>query len=316
MLEYVVRRLLYGLLVLFMMVMFVFIVMRLVPGDVVKLQLADAGAVTDEQIEALEEELGLDKSIGVQLYEWTTNALRGDLGTSLWSKQPVSELIKERLPVTLQLTFMSVILAVLIGIPIGIISAVKHNTFLDNFLRVTAVGGLSIPNFWLGLVLLTVLSLAFNWIPPLGYEPFTKNPIVNLQQMMIPAVVLAVALSASIIRMTRSALLEVLHSDFIRTIRAKGAKETLVIYKHALRNSLVSIITLIGLQIGTLLGGTVVLESIFSLPGLGSLIFETVSARDYPVIQSAVLVFGAMFLIVNIVVDVMYGWIDPRIRNT
>mgnify|MGYP001430062438 CR=1 FL=1 len=316
MLEYAGRRLLYGILVLLLMVTFVFVVMRLVPGDVVMLQLADAGAVTEEQIQAIEKELGLDKSIGAQLADWVVHAMRGDLGTSLWSKKPVAEMIVERLPVTLQLTGMSVIIAILIGIPIGVISAVKHNSILDNLLRVLAVGGLSIPNFWLGLILITVLSIFFNWIPPLGYQSFLENPLVNLQQMILPAIVLAVALSASIIRMTRSALLEVLHSDFIRTVRAKGAKESLVIYKHALRNSLVSVITLIGLQIGTLLGGTVVLESIFSLPGLGSLIFETVSVRDYPVVQSTVLVFGGMFLLVNLFVDVMYGWIDPRIRNS
>lgn len=316
MLEYAVRRLLYGILVLFIMVAFVFVIMRLVPGDVVKLQLADAGAVTEEQIGAIEAELGLDKSIGAQLLDWTSHAIQGDLGTSLWSKQPVTEMIIERLPVTLQLTGMAVVIAIMIGIPIGVISAVKHHSFLDHFLRITAVGGLSIPNFWLGLVLITVLSIFFNWIPPLGYQSFTENPFVNFQQMILPAIVLAVALSASIIRMTRSALLEVLHSDFIRTVRAKGAKERLVIYKHALRNSLVSVITLIGLQVGTLLGGTVVLESIFSLPGLGSLIFETVSVRDYPVVQSTVLVFGGMFLLVNLFVDVMYGWIDPRIRNS
>ncbi len=316
MLEYAGRRLLYGILVLLLMVTFVFVVMRLVPGDVVMLQLADAGAVTEEQIQAIEKELGLDKSIGAQLADWVVHAMRGDLGTSLWSKKPVAEMIVERLPVTLQLTGMSVIIAILIGIPIGVISAVKHNSILDNLLRVLAVGGLSIPNFWLGLILITVLSIFFNWIPPLGYQSFLENPLVNLQQMILPAIVLAVALSASIIRMTRSALLEVLHSDFIRTVRAKGAKESLVIYKHALRNSLVSVITLIGLQIGTLLGGTVVLESIFSLPGLGSLIFETVSSRDYPVVQSTVLVFGGMFLIVNLIVDLLYGWIDPRIRNS
>ncbi|PWA12272.1 glutathione ABC transporter permease GsiC [Pueribacillus theae] len=314
--EYIIRRLLYGILVLFIMVTFVFVVMRAVPGDVVMLQLADAGSVTDEQVAAIKEELGLDKSIGAQLSDWIAGAVRGDLGTSLWSKQPVTQMIADRLPVTLQLTFMSVVMAILIGIPIGVISAVKHNTFIDNLLRVTAVGGLSIPNFWLGLILLTFLSLVFNWIPPLGFQTFAEDPVVNIQQMILPSLVLAVALSASIIRMTRSALLEILHSDFIRTVRSKGAKERVVIYKHALRNSLVSVITLIGLQVGTLLGGTVVLESIFSLPGLGSLIFETVNSRDYPVVQSAVLVFGAMFLLVNLVVDVMYGWVDPRIRNS
>lgn len=313
--EYIVRRLIYGVLVLLLMVTFVFVVMRAVPGDIVTLQLADSGA-SEEQIEVLEAELGLDKSIMAQLGAWIKGVVQGDLGTSLWSGLPVTEIIKERIPITLQLSIMSIILATLIGIPIGVISAVKHNSFVDHLLRITSVGGLSIPNFWLGLILLTGLALLFNWIPPLGFQSFFENPIVNLQQMILPAICLAITLSASIVRMTRSAVLEVLHSDFIRTIRSKGAKERVVIYKHALRNSLVSVITLIGLQVGYLLGGTVVLESIFSLPGLGSLIFETVSARDYPVIQAAVLIFGAMFLLVNLVVDVMYGWVDPRIRNS
>lgn len=313
--EYIVRRLIYGVLVLFIMVTFVFVVMRAVPGDVVTLQLADSGA-TEEQIQALETELGLDKSMIAQLGDWLAGAFQGDLGNSLWSGLPVTEIIGDRLPVTLQLSLMSIILAVLIGIPVGVISAVKHNSFIDHLLRITSVGGLSIPNFWLGLILLTGFALVFNWIPPLGYQSFIENPVVNVQQMILPAICLAITLSASIVRMTRSAVLEVLHSDFIRTIRSKGAKERVVIYKHALRNSLVSVITLIGLQVGYLLGGTVVLESIFSLPGLGSLIFETVSARDYPVVQASVLIFGAMFLLVNLFVDVMYGWVDPRIRNS
>lgn len=297
------------------MVTFVFVVMRAVPGDVVTLQLADSGA-SEEQIEVLEAELGLDKSILAQLGDWIAGAVQGDLGNSLWSGQPVTEVISDRLPVTVQLAIMSVILAILIGIPIGVISAVKHNSFIDHLLRVTSVGGLSIPNFWMGLILLTGLALVLNWIPPLGYQSFFENPVVNIQQMILPAICLAITLSASIVRMTRSAVLEVLHSEFIRTVRSKGAKERVVIYKHALRNSLVSVVTLIGLQVGYLLGGTVVLESIFSLPGLGSLIFETVSSRDYPIIQASVLIFGAMFLLINLIVDILYGWVDPRIRNS
>lgn len=314
MIEYIVRRLIFGVLVLFIMTTFIFIIMRAVPGDVVTLQLANSGA-TPEQMDALKAEMGLDKSVLGQLVDWSKNAVQGDLGNSLWSGKEVSQIILERLPVTIQLAIMSIVLAILIGIPIGVISAVKQNTLIDHFLKVISIGGLSIPNFWLGLILLTVLSLALNWIPPLGYQSFTENPFVNFQQMFLPAICLAITLSASIVRMTRSAVLEVLHSEFIRTVRAKGAKEGIVIFKHALRNSLVSVITLIGLQIGYLLGGTVVLESIFALPGLGSLIFESVLVRDYPIVQSTVLVFGAMFLLVNLVVDVMYGWVDPRIRT-
>lgn len=314
MIDYIVRRLIFGIFVLLIMTTFIFIIMRAVPGDVVTLQLANSGA-TPEQMAALKAEMGLDKSVFGQLIDWGKNALQGDLGSSLWSGKEVSQIILDRLPVTIQLALMAIVLAIIIGIPIGVISAVKQNTFIDHFLKVISIGGLSIPSFWLGLILLTVLSLSFNWIPPLGYQSFAENPIVNLQQMFLPAICLAITLSASIVRMTRSAVLEVLHSEFIRTVRAKGTKEAVVIFKHALRNSLISVITLIGLQIGYLLGGTVVLESIFALPGLGSLIFETVLVRDYPVVQSTVLVFGAMFLLVNLMVDVMYGWVDPRIRT-
>ncbi|MBL4950812.1 ABC transporter permease [Neobacillus sp. YIM B02564] len=312
--EYIIKRLIYSVLVLLIMTTFIFVVMRAVPGDVVTLQLANSGA-TEEQMAALKSELGLDKGITTQLGEWVSHAVQGDLGTSLWSGKAVSDVIFERIPVTLQLAVMSMILAIIIGIPVGVISAVKQNTLIDHFLRVISVGGLSIPNFWLGLILLTGLSLALNWIPPLGYQSFAENPIVNLQQMLLPSICLAITLSASIVRMTRSAVLDVLHSEFIRTVRSKGAKEWVVIFKHALRNSLVSVITLIGLQVGYLLGGTVVLESIFSLPGLGNLIYESVLSRDYPIVQAAVLMFGTMFLLVNLIVDVMYGWVDPRIRT-
>ncbi|QCR32680.1 ABC transporter permease [Lysinibacillus sp. SGAir0095] len=313
MIEYIVRRLIFGIFVLFIMTTFIFIIMRAVPGDVVTLQLANSGA-TPEQMEALKAEMGLDKSVIGQLVDWASKAVQGDLGNSLWSGQQVSEIILERLPVTIQLAILSIVLAIIIGIPIGVISAVKQNSFIDHFLKIISIGGLSIPNFWLALILLTGLSLILNWIPPLGYQSFLDNPLVNIQQMFLPAICLAITLSASIVRMTRSAVLEVLHSEFIRTVRAKGAKEMIVIFRHALRNSLVSVITLIGLQIGYLLGGTVVLESIFALPGLGSLIFESVLIRDYPIVQSTVLVFGGMFLLVNLIVDIMYGWVDPRIR--
>lgn len=313
--EYIFRRLLYGGIVLFIMVIFIFVVMRAIPGDVVMLQLADASNVSEEQIAALKTELGLDKSIAGQFMDWLKGVFQGDFGQSLWSSRSVTEMIAARLPVTLELTFLSSIIAILIGIPIGVISAVKHNTMTDHLLRIVSIGGISIPNFWIGLVVLLFLSLVFNWIPPLGYQSFTANPIVNMQQMFLPAFCLAITLCASIVRMTRSSILEIMHSDFIRTVRSKGVKESIVVYKHSLRNSLISVITIIGLQIGTLLGGAVVIESIFSLPGLGNLIFESVNSRDYPVVQASVLIFGAMFLLVNLLVDITYGWIDPRIRN-
>lgn len=314
MVNYLIKRLLYGIIVLLIMISFVFIVMRLVPGDVVTLQLSDAGAVSEEQVEQLRAELGLDKPVWQQFINWTKHAVTGDLGNSFWSKLPVSTLIADRITVTLQLAFMSIVLAVLIAIPAGIYSAMKRNSWIDHSLRIIAIGGLSIPNFWFALLLIVFLSLFFGWIPPLGYQSFFDNPLVNLQQMIFPAIVLALALSASIVRMTRSSLLEVLNADFIRTIRAKGAREKLVILKHAFRNSLVPVITLIGLQVGFLLGGTVIIESIFSLPGIGSLVYESVTKRDYPVVQATVLVYGGLFMLVNLIVDIAYGWIDPRMR--
>ncbi len=315
MFEYIVRRIVYGLLILLVMTVFTFVVMRLVPGDVVTLQLAQAGVVSEEQMAALKSEMGLDKPVWQQLLIWLRGALQGDLGTSLWSQQPVMEMIAKRLPVTLELVGLSVIISLLVGIPLGVIAAVKHGKWADQLIRVTAITWLSVPNFWLGLLIITFLSLWFGWIPPIAYRTILEDPVVNLQKMILPALALAVTLSASTIRMTRSALLEVLHSDFIRTVRAKGASERIVIYKHALRNSLISVVTLVGLQIGILLGGTVVLEYIFSIPGMGSLIFETVSNRDYPVVQACVLIYGGMFILVNLLVDITYGWIDPRIRH-
>lgn len=314
MLQLLVRRAIYGVVVLALMLVFVFAIMRLVPGDAVELQLADAGAVSSEQIKAMKDELGLSDPMPVQLASWVGNALQGDLGSSLWSDEPVAETIVDRLPVTFELTGLAMLIALVIGIPAGVFAAVRRNTWADGAIRVGSVVGVSIPNFWLGLMLLTLLSLWFNWIPPLGYRRLFDDPWTNIQQVILPALALGVAVSASLARLTRSAVLEVLQADFIRTVRAKGLPERGVVFRHGLRNSLISVVTLIGLQIGALLGGTVILESIFSLPGMGSLIFEAVSRRDYPVIQAAVLVYGGTFIMVNIVVDLAYGWIDPRVR--
>lgn len=314
MLQLLGRRAGYGVVVLVLMLVFVFGVMRLVPGDAVELQLADAGAVDDEQIKAMKDELGLSDPMPVQLAKWAGNALQGDLGSSLWSGEPVTAMIGDRLPVTFELTLLAMLIAIAIGIPAGVFAAVRRGSWVDGTIRVGSVVGVSIPNFWLGLMLLTLSSLWFNWIPPLGYRDLFDDPWTNLQQVILPAIALGVAVSASLARLTRSAVLEVLQADFVRTVRAKGLPERVVVFKHALRNSLISVVTLVGLQLGALLGGTVILESIFSLPGMGSLIFEAVSRRDYPVIQAAVLVYGGTFIIVNILVDVAYGWIDPRVR--
>jgi peptide/nickel transport system permease protein len=313
-LEYVVRRGLYGVLVVALVTVFVFLTLRLIPGDVVRLQLADAPGVSPEQIAQRAAQLGLDQSLFTQLLRFLGDAAVGDFGTSFQSGEPVTALIAERLPTTLQLGIMALVVSVALGVPLGLLSAVRQNSWLDQGLRAVSVAGLSIPNFWLGLLLVTYLALWFSWSPPLVYRTPAEDLGSNLVHMALPAIALGVAGMAAIARMLRSSLLEVLRSPFIRTVRAKGAPERTVLFTHAVRNSLVPVFSLIGLQVGHILGGTVILESIFAIPGMGMLIFESVQLRDYPVVLGCVVVYGAVFILVNLVVDVLYGVIDPRIR--
>ncbi|TCP46809.1 peptide/nickel transport system permease protein [Tamaricihabitans halophyticus] len=312
--EYVIRRLLYGLLVVFLVTVFVFLALRLIPGDVVRLQLADAPGVTEEQVDRLAAELGLNQPLFTQLGTFLADAVRGDFGQSFQDGEQVTTLIGERLPITLQLGAMAVLFGVLAGIPLGVLSAVRRNSWLDQSLRLVSVAGISIPNFWLGLLMVTYLALLFTWSPPLVYQGPTEDLSSNLVHLALPALALGTSTMASIARMLRSSLLEVLHSNFIRTVRAKGASELRVIGKHAMRNSVVPVFSILGLQVGHILGGTVILESIFGIPGMGMLIFESVQMRDYPVVLGCVVVYGAVFVLINLIVDVCYGVIDPRIR--
>jgi peptide/nickel transport system permease protein len=312
--EYVVRRGLYGVLVVALVTVFVFLTLRLIPGDVVRLQLADAPGVSPEQIAQRAAQLGLDQPLLAQLWRFLADAATGDFGTSFQSGEPVTALIAQRLPTTLQLGVMALVVSVVLGVPLGLLSAVRQNSWLDQGLRVVSVAGLSIPNFWLGLLLVTYLALWFSWSPPLVYRTPAEDLGSNLVHMALPAIALGVAGMAAIARMLRSSMLEVLRSPFLRTVRAKGAPERTVLVTHAVRNSLVPVFSLIGLQVGHILGGTVILESIFAIPGMGMLIFESVQLRDYPVVLGCVVVYGAVFILVNLVVDVLYGVIDPRIR--
>jgi peptide/nickel transport system permease protein len=280
--EYVVRRGLYGVLVVALVTVFVFLTLRLIPGDVVRLQLADAPGVSPEQIAQRAAQLGLDQPLLAQLWRFLADAGTGDFGTSFQSGEPVTALIAQRLPTTLQLGVMALVVSVVLGVPLGLLSAVRQNSWLDQGLRVVSVAGLSIPNFWLGLLLVTYLALWFSWSPPLVYRTPAEDLGSNLVHMALPAIALGVAGMAAIARMLRSSMLEVLRSPFIRTVRAKGAPERT--------------------------------ESIFAIPGMGMLIFESVQLRDYPVVLGCVVVYGAVFILVNLVVDVLYGVIDPRIR--
>jgi peptide/nickel transport system permease protein len=314
MLEYVVRRALYGVLVIFLVTVFVFLALRSVPGDAVRLQLADAPGVTEEQIAERTAALGLDEPVLTQLGRFLGGVFTGDFGTSFQDDSSVGGLIAERLPITLQLGLMALAIGVVTGVAIGMVSAVRPNGWLDQSLRLVSVSGLSIPSFWLGLLLVTYLAIYVGWSPPLVYQGPTENLGGNLAQMFLPALALGAAAMASIARMLRSSLLEVMQSAYIRTVRARGAGPGTVLFKHATRNSLLPVFTVLGLQVGAILGGTVILESIFAIPGMGSLIFEAVQMRDYPVVLGCVIVYGAVFVFVNIVVDLMYGVIDPRVR--
>ncbi len=314
MVEYVVRRALYGLLVIALVTVFVFLTLRLIPGDVVRLQLADAPGVTEEQIAQRAAALGLDQPVLTQLLRFLGDAATGDFGTSFQNGDAVTSLIADRLPTTLQLGVMALVISIVLGVPLGLVSAMRQNSWLDQSLRVVSVAGLSIPNFWLGLLLVTYLAIWFGWSPPLVYRTPAEDLGSNLVHMALPAFALGVSGMAAIARMLRSSLLEVMRSNFVRTVRAKGAPERTVLFTHAVRNSLVPVFSLIGVQVGAILGGTVILESIFAIPGMGSLIFESVQMRDYPVVLGCVVVFGAVFVAVNLVVDLLYGVIDPRIR--
>jgi peptide/nickel transport system permease protein len=314
--EYIVRRIAYGFIVVASVTVLVFVVMNLVPGDAVTLQLQESGGATAERAAELREQFGLDDPVYVQLGSWVGNALQGDLGRSFFTDEPVMATFAERVPVTLQLGGLSMLVGILFGITLGVVSATRRGSKTDNTVRVVAVTGLSVPNYVVGLLALTMLGIYFSWSPPLVYRSPTENFGSWLEQMIIPVLAIGLASMASIARMTRSSMLEVLGSNFIRTIRAKGAPQRAVVFKHGLRNSFIAVFTLIGVQLGTILGGTVILESMYGLPGTGQLIYESVLNRDYPIVVACTIFYAALYAAVTLAVDLAYGLIDPRIRHS
>ncbi|PXY22713.1 ABC transporter permease [Prauserella muralis] len=313
MIRYVVRRLGYGLIVLFLVTVFVFVAMTFIPSDAVDLMLADTGA-SEEQAAELRAELGIDRPVHEQLFSFLGGALQGDFGRSFYTDEPVMQLFLDRIPVTLQLGGLALAVGTALGVALGILAAVRRGTRSDSAIRGVAVAGLSVPNYVVGLLLLTVLGLWFAWSPPFVYVGPTEDFASWAQQMALPAIALGTSAVAGTTRMTRSSLLENLGSQFIRTVRAKGASERLVLYKHALRNSVISVLTLLGVNLGTILGGTVILEQMFSLPGTGQLIYQSVLDRDYPVVIACTIFYAGLFVITMIIIDVLYALIDPRIR--
>src|SRR5437867_2937974 len=311
---YVARRVLHGLLVLWLVSLVIFSLVRILPGDAIIMQLDQAAAPTPEALSRARQELGLERPFLAQYRTWVTGALHGDLGRSLITRRPVTRELLKRINLTCHLAVMSIVVALLIALPVGVLSAVKQDTASDYFARFFAVLGLSLPDFWLATVAITFLAIWVGWIPPIGFVPIWVDPGRNLSQLLIPAAIIGARLAAVSMRMTRSSLLEVLRQDYIRTARAKGRRERGVVLGHALKNALVPVITVVGQQFSVLLGGTVIVEVIFLQPGVGSLMFDAVQLRDYTMIQGAVLFFAAVIVVVNLLVDMSYAWLDPRIR--
>ena len=310
---YIFRRLLLGVLILFVLSIAVFLVLRIAPGDpaVIRCGLA----CTPEQIDAIRGRLGLNDSYPVQYVNWLQNVVTGDLGDAAFSGKPVSESLLERLPVTVELLAITLLITTVIGVSFGIISALYRNSPADFIVRISAVFGLAVPNFWVATLVLLIPLAIWGYAPPLGSAVgFFEDPLTNLRQFVPPAIVLGLASSAGIMRLTRSSLLEVLHTDYIRTARSKGLRESVVIGRHAIKNMLIPVVTVLGLQVAALLGGTVIIEQIFALPGVGLYFFQTLVTRDYVVVQSVTLYIGVVVVIMNLLVDISYAWLDPRIR--
>ncbi|RYE46487.1 MAG: ABC transporter permease [Hyphomicrobiales bacterium] len=313
MLLFLARRLLSAIPVLFVVSLMTFVIMWLVPGDVS----AEIGGTdaTPEQIQQIREQLGIDRPLIERAINWYGDLLHGDLGYSYLLNRSVVDAVLERIPVTLSLAGLSLLLTTIMGTLLGVLAAVRHNSWLDQGSMVAALIGLSIPDFWFGLVLIILFGVTLGWLPTGGFVPFTEDFWGWVRCMTLPALTLAFTQMGVIARMSRSAMLDVLDQDFIRTARAKGMSRGVVVFKHALRNALVPIVTVVGVTAGVLLSGAVVIESVFSLPGVGRLIVGSIQRRDFPVIQGGLLVTASIFVFVNIVVDMLYGLIDPRVRD-
>ncbi len=312
---YVLRRLLALLPTLLFASIIVFTTVRLIPGDIIDMMLSQNDISANKMDrDALVKALGLDKPIWSQYLSWVGNLFRGDMGNSLWQSTPVVERLIERLPITFELGLFAIIIGLSIALPVGMYSAVRQDTAGDYIARSFSILLLAVPSFWLGTMVVVIPSIYWGWSPEVSYIPFWEDPIGNLKQMLVPAAVLGAALSAVTMRMTRTMMLEVLRQDYIRTAMAKGLPERLVVFRHALRNALIPVVTLIGLQAPLVIGGAVIIEQIFGIPGMGTLLLDAVNQRDYPIITGVFLVVGVAVMLINLVVDLSYGLLDPRVR--
>jgi peptide/nickel transport system permease protein len=292
-----------------------FVFLRLIPGDAIVARLGTATALTPEQMASMRALFGLDQPLHLQYLSWLGSLLRGDAGFSIRTGQPVSAEIMARLPVTIELALGATMVALAVGLPLGLLSALRPNTAWDAFARGFGLIGLALPNFWLGTLLILLFARFLRWMPNTGgYVDLFADPLANLRFLVFPAVTLGVAMAAVVMRTTRSAMLDVLGADYVRTAHAKGLAAALVVQRHALKNGLIVVVTILGVQVGYLLGGAVIVEEVFSLPGIGRMLLNAINQRDYAVVQAGVLVIATLFVIANTLVDVLYGFLDPRIR--
>jgi len=312
--RYLARRAVWTIVAVLGVSVLIFFLVRLLPGNIVDIIAGTEGQLSKPQRAAVLKEFGLDQPLPVQYLRWIGSMLHGNFGWSFRTGQPVATLIASRLPITIELALLAVLGVALVAIPFGVVASVSRSRRVRTLVQIIGVLGLSLPNFWIAILLIIGASSLFGWLPAIIYVPPWTDPWVNLQQMFLPVLSLGLGLSAVVMRMTRSSMLEVLGQDFIRVARAKGLATRTVLLRHALRNALIPIITVLGLQMGFLLGGVVITEQIFGLPGLGWTLLNGVYQRDYPVVQGTVMVFAVTFVLVNLVVDLLYTYLDPRIR--
>ena len=313
--RYLIRRILLMVPTLIGAAILVFILMRLIPGDIVRMRMGGgSGGVSQEIVDAERKRLGIDKPMWAQFVDWSVGILKGDMGKSMWTGNPVTQEIAARFPVSLEVALIATFLAVILAIPLGTMAALKQDSWVDYAVRIFSIAGLATPSFWLGILILLLFVSVFKWMPPLTYTPLWQDPIANLAQTLWPALATGYRYSAVATRMTRSSVLEVLREDYIRTARAKGLFENLVVNRHALKNAMLPVITVIGLEFAFLIGGLVVTEQVFNINGLGQLFVKAVNQNDYTLVQGLVILVVYISVLSTLAVDLVYGWLDPRIH--
>lgn len=313
--KYLLKRFFLMFPTLFGVAMITFFLIRIIPGDIVELRYSgDRGAVSDELLKQERARIGIDQPAWRQFVNWLVGLVRLDFGTSMWTGSPIWDEIKLRFALSFQVAVMATIIAVVLAVPLGVLAALRQDTWIDYAVRIFSIAGLATPSFWLGIVFILALLIVFRWLPPMVYTPFWVSPWQNLQQLIWPALAVGYRYSAIATRMTRSAMLEVLREDYIRTARAKGLRQQLVLSRHALKNAMLPVVTVVAIEFAFLIGGLVVTEQVFNLNGLGLLFVQAVQHRDYTLIQALVMLVAGFFIVVNFLMDITYAWLDPRIR--